>query len=283
MKFVKNLENRELLSSHLDKLVIFLGALMLILGAGCEVPIRWEAPEYPTQASTSSLSVAPSWEEIELGVERFDGRVSSSGVGARMIIWRFSSEADVTWSLATSTNPQPVSAWIDNNTTSTIFAVNAGYFHEDGLPSGWVSILGQRWGKRSFDESKSGIVRLGARPTVVLGSAPTSSFSVDAFQSYPFLLKAGEPAFLRETGQYARRTFVGTDAEHRWYVGVVPNESITLFQLVNLLETMPIRWDHVLNLDGGPSTGLVTRMTSQEDRTDSFAPVSYVIIAKRRP
>lgn len=282
MKFGKNWGSKLPSFPRATMLAVFVAGCMLLMGAGCEIPLRWETPSATSTVGLPNTPPVTSWEEIEPGVERFDAKVAASGVAARLVLWRFSPESNWSWSLATSTAPQAVSAWVDKGGSSTLFAVNAGYFHEDGSPSGWVSVTGERWGKRFFDPEKSGIVTLGARPTVLLGTVPTSTVVVDAFQSYPFLLKGGRRAFAQETGQYARRTFVATDAENRWYVGVVPNEPITLFQLATLLEAMPIRWNRALNLDGGPSTGLVTSIDGREDRIDSFAPVAYVIVAKRR-
>lgn len=281
MKFVKNWGSKLPSVPRAIVLAVFCVASLTVFGVGCEVPLRWEGSITPTSTGIGVPTTAQ-WESIEPGVERLDAKVSAAGAAARVVLWRFSTEADWTWSLATSTEPQSVSQWVDDPQTDVIFAVNAGYFHADGFPSGWVSLDGLRWGKRAFDEGRSGIVSLGAKPTVLLGTTPTSTVRVDAFQSYPFLIKAGKQAFPKETGQYARRTFVAVDAEGRWYVGVVPTEPVTLFQLVGLLQSLPVNWERVLNLDGGPSTGLVTALGGREERFDSFAPVAYAIVAKRR-
>lgn len=281
MKFAKNWRSNFATIPRAFVLAVFVSGL-LISGAGCEVPLEWELPSASSTAGGGGVPLVSDWEEVEPGVERFNARVATSDVAARLVMWRFSPESDWTWALATTTEPRPVSAWVDEGATPALFAVNAGYFHEDGSPSGWVSLDGVRWGKRFFDPEKSGIVTLGAKPTILLGTAPTSTIKTDAFQSYPFLIKSGERAFTQETGQYARRTFVAIDAEQRWYVGVVPSEPVTLFQLATLLKTLPIRWTRALNLDGGPSTGLVTSVAGREDRFDSFAPVAYVIVALRR-
>lgn len=281
MKFVKNWGSSLPLVPRAAMLAVFCVIGASLFGVGCEVPLRWEGSISPTSTG-SGVTTAAQWESVEPGVERLDAKLSASGAAARVVLWRFSAEADWTWSLATSTEPQPVSGWVDDPRANVLFAVNAGYFHADGLPSGWVQLAGDRWGKRVFDAERSGIVALGAKPGVLLGSTPTSTVRADAFQSYPFLIKGGEQAFPKETGQYARRTFVAVDAEGRWYVGVVPTEPVTLYQLVGLLQSLPVRWERVLNLDGGPSTGLVTALGGREERIDSFAPVAYAIVAKRR-
>ena len=160
--------------------------------------------------------------------------------------------------------------------------INGGYFHPDGLPSGLVQIDGALWGERMFDTSRSGFVFLGAEPVLVNGTVTTKGVSADIVQSYPWIMYQGKQSFLQETGNYARRTFVGTDKEGRWYVGIVPDTSVTLYQLGLLLQELPVQWRHVLNMDGGPSSGLVARIQGVEDRVNSFAPVTYVIHGTQR-
>lgn len=262
--------------------LLFLCALFSSLGAGCSIPIEWSEPYTPT--STPETVVSRDWVEVDEGIARFDARVSAGEAAARLIIWRIRPEANLTWELATSTKVEgaPVAQWMDED-ASRLFVLNAGYFHDDHLPSGWVQKQGKRFGKRSFDADRSAYVLLGDTPRILSGSTNTSTIEVDAFQSYPWLIRERKTVFTQETGQYARRTFVGVDTDGVWYVGVVPSESVTLFQLAQLLSNVPTKWRHVINLDGGPSTGLMARVNGEEDRFDSFGSVLYTIVARRRP
>lgn len=283
MKFAKNWANSPfVLRAALKGAPIFLCALFVFMGAGCSIPIEWAEPASVSTTSTT-LPVVAGWVDVDTGIARFDQRVSAGEAAARIIIWRIAPEAELDWSLATSTvEAQVVSRWADED-ASKLFVLNAGYFHEDGLPSGWVQMQGKRFGKRVFDTDRSGLAVLGSKPRLLVGTMDLKTIKTDAFQSYPWLIRNREVAFTQETGQYARRTFVGVDTDGAWYIGVVPSESVTLFQLAQLLDQVPTDWQSVINLDGGPSTGLIARVHGTEDRFDSFAPVSYVIVGKRRP
>ena len=238
----------------------------------------------PTPSVTRTTSVVASdWVDVDMGVTRFDERVSDGTAAARMIIWRIQPEANLTWSIVTSTGGSvPLSRFADEN-SSRVVVLNGGYFHPDGLPSGWVQMNGSPIGTRRFDADKSGLVLLGDKPRLLAGTIDVHTIIPDALQSYPWLIRQGVAAFTKETGQYARRTFVGVDVDGNWYVGVIPSESVTLYQLAQLILQVPTKWRDVMNLDGGPSTGLIAQMNETQDRFDSFAPVAYAIVGRRRP
>ncbi len=258
--------------------IVVCGLLFSLLGAGCEIPLSWEGAWSPEPASTTTST----WQVVAPGVDRLDQRLGAETAAARFIIWRITPEANLTWSIAASTtHPQLVSAWSDAD-PEAVFTLNGGYFHADGQPSGWARAGGQILSRRTFDAQRSGLVVLGDEPSLFAGTVATGTFQDDGFQSYPWLVEDGRLAFTQETGQYARRTFVGTDMQGNWYVGIVPSESVTLHQLGKLLLQVPVRWNRVINLDGGPSTGLVTQFSGAEDRFDSFSPVPYVIVARPR-
>lgn len=284
MKFAESLEIKRLFVRRGWKSApVFLWAFFLLSGAGCSIPIEWTDQISRPSTTTTAPAVSANWVEVDVGIARFDERVGTGDAAARLVIWRIQPEARLEWLLATSTaQSAPVSHWADAD-AADLFVLNAGYFHGDGLPSGWVQKEGKRWGKRQFDADKSGLILLGSKPRILPGTIDLSTIKVDAFQTYPWLIRNGNTAFSQETGQYARRTFVGIDKEGAWYVGVVPSESVTLYQLAQLLNRVPTKWEHVMNLDGGPSTGMIARVSGTEDRFDSFAPVSYVIVGKRRP
>ncbi len=254
--------------------------VLLAMGAGCTVPVAWEGEPKPlSSAPEITKSDSFRWTNVDEGVETLDTRVAASGVGARVLLWRFSSSTERTWTIATSTEAKLLGRWAEQERSAKM-VLNAGYFHEDGLPSGWVFAGGAPWGKRRFSPEKSGIAMLGTHPKLLAGQTTTSRMRSDALQSFPWIFLEGKRAFLQETGNYARRTFLATDTAGTWYVGIVPQETVTLYQLGLLLEALPIAFERVLNLDGGPSTGVMTRFREQETRIDSFAPVSFVIVMR---
>lgn len=287
MKFAKRwIDHRNLVTPQ--KGLGFFGVFLCILslGSGCTVPVRWEDPaqEGATTSTQSGQDGTPatwSWQAVEPGVRRLDARVASGEAAARILVWEFDKNAGYVWELVRPDQALSVAATAELTQEDGIF-LNGGYFHADGLPSGLVQVGGERWGKRQFDPVRSGFVVLGDRPFLLAGTATTTGITADILQSYPWIIRKGAHGFSQETGNYARRTFVGTDVRGRWYVGIVPDESVTLYQLGHLLQALPIEWRDVLNLDGGPSSGLVARIQGVQDRENSFAPVAYVIRGRKR-
>ncbi len=284
MRFARNWENKRT-QEHRNRpgliATVVCGVLFLLLGAGCEIPVSWESAWESPAAPTTTTTTA-TWQEVAPGVARFDQRVGSGDAAARLILWRFSPEASLTWSIvASSTEPKSVSKWADED-PKALLVLNGGYFHADGKPSGWAQSSGHLLTGRSFEAQRSGLVSLGEAPALLLGTTATATIREDGLQSYPWLIESGTLAFTQETGQYARRTFLGMDANRNWYVGIVPSESLTLHQLATVLFEVPVQWRRVINLDGGPSTGLISRFPGAEDRFDSFSPIPYVIVARPR-
>ncbi|MBP9747602.1 phosphodiester glycosidase family protein [Patescibacteria group bacterium] len=287
MKFVKRWIDRRN-SVTPQKGLGFFGVFLCILslGSGCTVPVRWEDPAQEgattsTQSGQDGTPAAWSWQVVEPGVRRLDARVASGEAAARILVWEFDKNAGYVWELVRPDQALSVAATAELTQEDGIF-LNGGYFHADGSPSGLVQVGGERWGKRQFDPVRSGFVVLGDRPFLLAGTATTTGITADILQSYPWIIRKGAHGFSQETGNYARRTFVGTDVRGRWYVGIVPDESVTLYQLGHLLQALPIEWRDALNLDGGPSSGLVARIQGVQDRENSFAPVAYVIRGRKR-
>lgn len=287
MKFVKrwiDCRNRTTPQKGLRFFGVFF--CVLLLGSGCTVPVRWENPDQGQAATSTSSgqggsSERWSWQVVEEGVRRLDARVAGGEAAARILVWEFDPRAGYAWELVRPDRALSVAATAELTHEDGVF-VNGGYFHADSLPSGFVQIDGERWGKRQFDPERSGFVVLGEKPFLLAGTATTTGITADILQSYPWIIRKGVQGFSQETGNYARRTFVGTDIRGYWYVGIVPDESVTLYQLGKLLGELPIDWRDALNLDGGPSSGLVARIQGVQDRENSFAPVPYVIRGYKR-
>ena len=76
----------------------------------------------------------------------------------------------------------------------------------------------------------------------------------------------------------ARRTFIGTDEAGQVYVGVVWKDDVSLFELMQILQELDVNWYDVINLDGGPSTGIAVETGSFVEILDSAGPVPNVIV-----
>ncbi len=223
-----------------------------VFGAGC---FRTGETVTTIPRPLVSAPLGGSWTEVSAGFDRLEYRYSTS-TSAKVIVYRIDEKQfEVRLS---SGEAKTVAAWSDAEPTA-ILTANAAYFHEDDTPSGFVKVDGAQIGDRAFDLDKSGLIL--THPQFRLVDTLAESVDLEGieegFQSFPFLLKDGESAIVSDSGLRARRTFIGTDRAGQIYLGLVEGD-LSLFGLAQLLPDLGINWDMVLNLDGGPSSGLVT-------------------------
>lgn len=172
--------------------------------------------------------------------------------------------------------PKRVSEW--QTALDSQIVINGGYHHEDFSPSGYVKTLADTWDQRQFDLDLSGFVVVNEGRIDVVDPLVTSYTITDqpqALQSYPFLIKHGQPAIKEDSGLKARRTAIGIDQEGQIYVIIVRSNYLSLYQLMEQLVATGIEFRNVLNLDGGPSTGIAA--TNEQELIDSWLPVPSVI------
>ena len=155
------------------------------------------------------------------------------------------------------------------------------YFHPDRWPSGWLKASGTIVGQRAFDVAKSALLELSPRPVIEVDPARNVALqreAKDAAQSYPLLVAHGHALVTEDSGKVARRTFVATDrAGAYFYIGIVPYAEISLHELSQALAKLPVNWDNVLNLDGGPSSGLAYRDPDHAQTIDSYVTIPNVL------
>jgi hypothetical protein len=235
---------------------------------------------------TISRALVPStqnetWKQVVPDIERLD-YVTTSNTEMTLTLYRFA-PGQFDWRFAYASSSQNVSGWLASEPNASV-AANAFYFHEDQTPSGFLVTSGTRVGSREFDWKKTGLLELA--PTLRI--LDTKYEEVDqatlkeAGQSYPFLVKDGQNVVTEDSGKRARRTFIGFDERDRLYLGIVSFAPVSLWELGDLLAHMPIHWRYVLNLDGGPSSGLAVRASDRSEIIDSYVPVPIVILGERK-
>lgn len=174
---------------------------------------------------------------------------------------------------------QHVSTW-SNNTTNTI-SINGGYFHEDYTPSGYLVVDGKRIGDKKFDEDKTGMVviqdnKLSIRDLKVQPLKEGENFDY-ALQSYPFLIRNGVGAIKEDSRQEYRRSAIGLDKEDNIYLIIVNSSDLSLYEFMNELLKSDIPFIDVLNLDGGPSSGIGIHIGDYNEVIDSVFPVPNIL------
>ncbi len=167
--------------------------------------------------------------------------------------------------------------------------INGSYFDENNLPTGYFSVGGVRTGSSAYDLDRSGLIRIDAQGTVRIEDLAKVSIdsllaTKDGLQSYPILVKNYEPAVKEDSGKRARRTALAITRDNQLLI-INYFGQITLYQFAREIAGALSGDQQVriaLNLDGGPSTGLVIRdMTFPDGKKsltyDSITPVPNII------
>ena len=139
--------------------------------------------------------------------------------------------------------------------------LNAGYVDTEDRPKGWRVIDGVETAARTTDRTQSGVaVRMQEAWSLSwLAQAPAQPRT--ALQAGPFLIDPGGDLGIRtDRGHRARRTAIGQFVDGRCFFALT-RDAVTLLSFAQSILALPEtaglpRVVALLNLDGGPATGL---------------------------
>lgn len=180
--------------------------------------------------------------------------------------------------IAYDMSAHPVSYWYSGKDNEIV--INAAYFLEDFTPAGYLVVDREIVSDRMFDPDKTGLITvisstLMIRDLAIAPLEPREIFDY-ALQSYPFLIKNGLPAITQDSGKVAQRTAIGIDDAQNIYIFSYLDSTISLYDFMEAIVSLKLPVTQVLNLDGGPSSGLVGNYGGIEYGFDSVVPVSSV-------
>lgn len=254
--------------------------MAVLLGSGCaEISTRPSSTK-PLPA-VQSQAVDSIWQSVDQGVNKIEyGSVSS----VQLTLYRFSPTSTFRWEWKQDVqHPKTISEWQQAHPAAKLI-INGVYFLEDYTPAGLLIINHERVGQRRFDDDKSGMIDLSPSPRIInTQREPLDPKLLDQVgQSYPFLITNGEEAIKTDSGLFARRTIMGTDQQGNIYLGIL-SEPMTLFTFMKRLTSLDIFWKEVLNLDGGPSSGIVTNFAQDQTFISNYTRVPNVINIESAP
>jgi hypothetical protein len=237
-----------------------------------------QIPITPTATSTSTLPPLPlpsftstpepipdtGWQLLQPGLERRMVRLFNDQNQHIESLYIFRLDQNYfRLDVAYHETPQNIEDW--QKETNALLVVNGGFFrveNEKYIPNGLTIVNGQAFG--SSYESFGGMLAIteGWAELRWLAQKPyISGESLQAgLQSFPVLVKPGGelgfPAEFEDNVQ-ARRTVIGQDQDGRILFIVTPRGHFTLHQLSLYLTESDLNLDIAINLDGGPSSGIM--------------------------
>jgi hypothetical protein len=182
--------------------------------------------------------------------------------------------------------PQSLEIW--RQETHALLVVNGGYFrveNERFIPNGLTIVNGETFGNTY--ESFAGMLAISDSGAELrwLAQVPYNPSEPlrAALQSFPLLVKpGGELGFPEqfEDNVKARRTVIGQDRDGKLLFLVAPLGDFTLHQLCLYLTESDLNLNIALNLDGGPSTGIL--VANPQEIIPSQVLLPFVILVYAR-
>jgi hypothetical protein len=183
-------------------------------------------------------------------------------------------------------NPRSLESW--QRETGALLVVNGGFYRveeEKYIPNGLTIVNGLPFG--TSYESFGGMLAISEQGTDLRSLAETPYLPGEpllaGLQSFPVLVKpGGQLGFPAEHEDHvqARRTVIAQDRESRILFIVAPRGMFTLHQLSLYLTESDLDVDIAINLDGGPSTGIL--VANPEEIVSSQTALPIVILAYAR-
>ena len=182
--------------------------------------------------------------------------------------------------------PQSLEDW--QAETNAFLIVNGSYFwveSERYFPSGLTIVQGQALG--SPYESFAGMLAIREQGAELrwLAEKPYDPNEplLAGLQSFPLLVKPGGDLGFPiqfEDNLQARRTVIAQDKEGRILFIVTPRGHFTLHQLSVYLTESDLNLDIAINLDGGPSTGILVADTQEVIPSQTLLPIVILVYSR---
>jgi hypothetical protein len=172
-------------------------------------------------------------------------------------------------------------AWQDQ--TGALLIINGGYYRQEGeiyFPNGLTIIDGIPMGSSFGDFGGMFAVSESGPKLRWLAQQPFNPNEpiIAALQSFPILVKpGGELGFPVEHDDNiaTRRTAIAQDQLGRILFIVAPQGNLTLHQLSDFLTNAGLQIDIAINLDGGPSSGIL--LAEPSEKIPALSPLPIVI------
>jgi exopolysaccharide biosynthesis protein len=257
------------------KRIFVVCAVLALFGSGCQNPMNPQGP-----ASTKAAPSEAGWKNVAPDIARYE--CEADVCGSRLILYRFAKDK-FAWRFENRAAPSTVEAWA-RSLPQAVMVANGVYFDEHFQPTGLLKTAGVLANDRKYDLDKSGLLELSPAVSVIDTAMQKIDLAkmTEVAQSFPFIVKKGSPITAFKDQKAARRTFIGTDKNGDVYIGAVPEDAITFVDLAKLLAKTGVKWNNVLNLDGGTSTGFSVHDGSYEETMNSIVQVPNVIVAERK-
>lgn len=250
--------------------IVALSLSLALMGSTCK-QLSLSQPVRPP-------SSAEDWKALSPVIERRQLKVPHEGTQYELIAYRFPKNK-VTAALIHKSQPLLLQEWFEAYPSNLM--INGAYFTEDFLPTGSFIYEGSSIGVGSYDAQRSATVVIDNGELLLFDTAeesmPKKKFAY-AFQTFPVLLhRSGKRGVDEDSEKLARRTVLAEDRNGNIVVIVVDRTPISLYTLALVLENTDLGLAVAVNLDGGPSTGLIADVGAFQEPILPLASLPIVL------
>lgn len=183
------------------------------------------------------------------------------------------------WDLHYSKTPRRLQAWSDELSASLL--VNGAFFTEAYEPTGYFAVEGSVVSNSPYTQGNIGTVAISQGKLKLIESAQIIAEGAEAFQSFPLLLSKGLPTIEADSEKIARRTILAQNNQGQTFVILFDATPVTLHDAAQVLLGLGLELDWALNLDGGPSSGVIARGDTESATILPAAELPIVLSAKK--
>ena len=268
--------------------VPFLLGSLVVAGCGRAIVTSTPSPtQTPLPTPTSTASPTPGvpdtgWERLRPGLERrIVNLLGDTGEPFEHLFMLRLEPDDYQFDVAYHPDPQTLEAW--QTETNALIVLNGGYFRgEDGayVPNGLTVVGGGAIGSTYGEFAGMFAVTRDGPELRWLAQEPydPSEPLLAALQSFPVLVKPGGVMGFPEQDEdhrAARRSVIAEDRDGRVLFIVASRGNFTLHRLSAYLVASDLDLHIAINLDGGPSSGVL--LASPLEEVPALAPLPIVI------
>lgn len=253
---------------------------IIVAGSTCDsdsVTIDFTPSEDGNFPVVTSDLVYENWTTVSEGVDFKQYLIKQDSASELLSIVRFD-PANTKFKIAVDqADPKTLANW--QTQEGAMIAINGSYFDENYKLTTRTVV-----DKKSFGpllSGKTAIMRSvdGISWTMAAIEAVPDSTPLYSIQSYPLLMENGEVIFSGGSDNVAQRTVVAIDSAGMMYWIAAEYGVLSLMDLANVLDTeLDISIENALNLDGGPSTGMIIEspMVSYNNSSVAVPSVLYI-------
>lgn len=250
--------------------LVFACSLLALFGNACDAPTSYIQKQDSEEFSE--------WIDYD-GISRKSFRVQHEERTYKYLVYKIDRSQFIAQIHHQTDSPKRLSEWHDQ--LSPQITINGAFFTEDLMPTGRLVIDGIEQGIHEYTTETSGAFTSSENQMKLVGSEasiqPINDPNTDLVQSFPLLITNGINLITEDTEKIARRTILAENSNNELLIIIVDQTPVSLYQIARILESSDLDIQIALNLDGGPSTGIVLETQGFSESILPLTPLPQVI------